>query len=292
MPLVTIAADKGSPGVTTVAMGLAMVWPRRVLLADCDPSGGDIALRMQFEDGRPLTTERGMLTLASPSRHGQGERSVLNHVQLARGGQEVLAGLDNAEQVNAVGDLWTRLAEEMSVLPEADVIADIGRVSGLSPAVPMLRAAAMAVFVTRPTVDGVAHLRERLKIFSPALRSNQPGGVPVGVVVVTGAKDSRSIKDIQQVLDRSQAAGIVLGQVAHDPKAVDQLWPGRGSAAALLAAAFAACAGRRHQWPDRDAGGGRPWLSWTRVWYAGCGRRSPTGCPSSGGPTHSAACCR
>jgi len=42
MALIAIAADKGSPGVTTTSVALAAVWPRPVLLAECDPSGGDL----------------------------------------------------------------------------------------------------------------------------------------------------------------------------------------------------------------------------------------------------------
>ncbi len=40
MALTALAADKGSPGVTTAAVALAAVWPRRVLLAEADPVGG------------------------------------------------------------------------------------------------------------------------------------------------------------------------------------------------------------------------------------------------------------
>ena len=34
MALIALAADKGSPGVTTAAVALAAVWPRRVMLAE------------------------------------------------------------------------------------------------------------------------------------------------------------------------------------------------------------------------------------------------------------------
>jgi hypothetical protein len=42
MALIALAADKGSPGVTTAAVALAAVWPRRVRLAETDPAGGDL----------------------------------------------------------------------------------------------------------------------------------------------------------------------------------------------------------------------------------------------------------
>ena len=42
MALIAIAADKGAPGVTTACLALSLVWPRPVLLAECDPAGGDV----------------------------------------------------------------------------------------------------------------------------------------------------------------------------------------------------------------------------------------------------------
>ena len=45
MALIAVAADKGAPGVTTTALALAAVWPRPVLLAECDPAGGDLVYR-------------------------------------------------------------------------------------------------------------------------------------------------------------------------------------------------------------------------------------------------------
>ena len=46
MALIAVAADKGAPGVTTTALALAAVWPRPVLLAECDPAGGDLVYRL------------------------------------------------------------------------------------------------------------------------------------------------------------------------------------------------------------------------------------------------------
>ena len=50
MSLIVIGAAKGGPGVTTAAVALAAVWPRRAIVAECDPSGGDLALRI-LRDG-------------------------------------------------------------------------------------------------------------------------------------------------------------------------------------------------------------------------------------------------
>ena len=70
MTVVALTSAKGSPGVTTTALGLATAWPsvhpnRRVLLAEVDPAGGDIAagyLRGEAQAGR------GLLALAAAAR--------------------------------------------------------------------------------------------------------------------------------------------------------------------------------------------------------------------------------
>ena len=40
MAVIALASASGSPGVTTTALGLALLWPRPVLLVEADPTGG------------------------------------------------------------------------------------------------------------------------------------------------------------------------------------------------------------------------------------------------------------
>ena len=61
MALIVLAADKGAPGVTTAAVALGAVWPRPVLLAECDQAGGDLVYRLPgegAEDGGMLNPAR------------------------------------------------------------------------------------------------------------------------------------------------------------------------------------------------------------------------------------------
>ena len=47
MPLISLVSLKGSPGVTTTALALAAAWPApRRLLAELDPAGGDLEIRL------------------------------------------------------------------------------------------------------------------------------------------------------------------------------------------------------------------------------------------------------
>ena len=44
MAIVVLGSVSGSPGVTTLAVGLALAWPRSVVLADCDPGAHQAVL--------------------------------------------------------------------------------------------------------------------------------------------------------------------------------------------------------------------------------------------------------
>ena len=81
MALIAIASDKGAPGVTTAALALAAVWPRPVLLAECDPAGGDLVYRFPAVGGGHLDPRRGVLSLAVVARRGMQPQQVWEHVQ-------------------------------------------------------------------------------------------------------------------------------------------------------------------------------------------------------------------
>src|SRR5258708_38668095 len=96
MALIAVAADKGSPGVTTSAVALAAVWPRPVLLAECDPAGGDIVYRLPGADGTRLDPRRGLLSLAVAARRGLQPSQVGGHAQKLHGGLYGVAGVTRA----------------------------------------------------------------------------------------------------------------------------------------------------------------------------------------------------
>ena len=127
MALIAVAADKGAPGVTTTATALAAVWPRPVVLAECDPAGGDIVYRLPGAHGGRLDPRRGLLSLAVAARHGLEPGQVWQHAQRLRGGLDVLAGVGNAEQGSGIEPLWGPVGDLLARLPG-------GGTAGLAPA--------------------------------------------------------------------------------------------------------------------------------------------------------------
>ncbi|HEY8482411.1 MAG TPA: hypothetical protein VIL71_21505 [Spirillospora sp.] len=259
MALIALAADKGAPGVTTAAVALGAVWPRPVLVAECDQAGGDLVYRLPAAapdagdgsgDGGMLNPSRGLLSLAATARRGLRPDQIAEHCQRLVGGLDILVGTTNAEQAQAMSWLWGPLGRAFAGLDPVDVIADCGRLGADTPLIDLLREADLVVLLTRATLEQVAHLRERVATLTAQLRD----GPPVGVLVLADPRDFRtSINEVDRILagarERARAAGAddrpgpsvtVLGGLALDPKGAELLagrWGGRLDRSLLIRSA-------------------------------------------------------
>ncbi|MFB4313411.1 hypothetical protein [Actinomadura sp. 21ATH] len=263
MALIALAADKGAPGVTTAAVALGAVWPRPVLVAECDQAGGDLVYRLPAaaagdagQDGGMLNPSRGLLSLAATARRGLRPDQIAEHCQRLVGGLDVLVGITSAEQARGMTWLWGPLGRAFAGLAPVDVLADCGRLGAGTPLYDLMREADMVVLFTRATLEQVAHLRERVAALAAELR----GGPPIGVVVLADPRDFRaSIAEVDRILAGAQhrmrapdgtvpAADpgpapppvTVLGGLALDPKGAEMLsgrWGGRLDRSLLIRSA-------------------------------------------------------
>jgi len=238
MALIAIASDKGAPGVTTAALALAAVWPRPVLLAECDPAGGDLVYRFPAAGGGYLDPRRGVLSLAVAARRGMQPQQFWEHTQKLHGGLDVLAGVTNAEQGAGLSLLWGPIGKVLASLSQADVIADCGRLGADGPLYDLLAEATTVVLVTRVHVADVIRLRDRAIAFAAAAQSRGRRGFGVGVVAVADHKKFQaSLGEVQHVLSQASAPATVLGGIAHDTKGADLLsgeWGGNLDRTALI----------------------------------------------------------
>lgn len=226
MGLVVLAADKGAPGVTTAAVALGAVWPRPVLLAECDLAGGDLVYRLPAEEGGMLNPSRGVLSLAATARRGLRAEQVWEHTQRLVGGLDLLVGLTNAEQAQGLTWLWGPLGRAFAGLPGADVLADCGRLGAGSAVTDLLREATEIVLFTRATLEHVVHLRERIGSLASELGGH--AAPPIGVVVVADPREYRTaISEVGRIISNAKLPATVLGGFALDPKGAEML-NGRG----------------------------------------------------------------
>ncbi len=211
MALVALASAKGSPGVTTAGLVLGALWPRQVLLAECDPSGSDVAIRMTAPGGAPLNSDRGLVSLAAASRKGLGDDVIHSHSQQLDGGLDVLLGVRSPEQVGGMGGLWHPLGITFNQMQQTDVLADCGRIGATSPQLPIIQSARLIVMVCSATGSSVAHLRERLAALVHHVDAQ------LGVIVVADPKRRDGVKQVWSVLDAMSVPVRHRWHLAYDP---------------------------------------------------------------------------
>jgi MinD-like ATPase involved in chromosome partitioning or flagellar assembly len=217
MSLVAVGGGKGAVGVTTTATVLAAVWPRAAILADCDPSGGDLALRLRGADGQWLARDMGVVGLAASARMETGRLNVGAQVQTALGGLPVLVGVDSPAQAARIGALWPAIGSALAGLPSTDTIADCGRLLPGLPTEHLLARADVVLLVTRATSESVAHLRHTIDY---VLDLDGSPGREIRVVVVADPDTmSRDLEQVQEALASPGQGVPVLGGLPTDSAA-------------------------------------------------------------------------
>ena len=217
MALITVMSAKGAPGATTTAMLISSLWPQPTLLVDADPNGGDVALRLGREDGRPMDRERGLLSLLPAARRGLLPSMVNDHAQTALGGQQIVAGLAGPGQSNAVTPLWPALADAFAEIPETDVVVDVGQVHERSSHLSIVERSDLMLWVFRPNPWSAIHTRRRLEGLSGFLAE---APIRVGVVAVAGHHEEDDAVSAAEAIIGDWEWVTSYGSVAWDRQAV------------------------------------------------------------------------
>ncbi len=203
MPVIAFVSGKAAPGVTTTVCALASVWPRAVLVADCDPAGGDVLagwLSPWLAEGW-LRTDVGLLSFTTSTRHaGRATRECLRpHVQHVYAAPRVwlLVGVRDGAQSSSLGEPgWARLAEALTEMSaDTDVLVDCGRIGPASPW-PVLAAAGALLVVAQPTFRGVAGARAAVRALD---RRVDPTGVGLLTCATTSA--TRTAREAARALE-------------------------------------------------------------------------------------------
>lgn len=206
MAIFAFASASGSPGVTTTAVALSLLWPRPVLLVEADPTGGSGILAGYFRGTRPY--DGGLIELAlSPLDVAE---ALPQHVRRIDGTQmSLLAGIRSHVQAGALRDLWEPLTNALAGLHEhgQDVIVDAGRLGLHSSPAPLLAAADTSLLVTRSTLPALAVARSWSEKIVQERQWLHPG------VIVVGEGDPYRGAEIVKALGMP-----VRSTLAHDPE--------------------------------------------------------------------------
>ena len=224
----------GAPGVTTAALALALTWPSRVIVAECDPAGGDILAGLL---GGQVPARQGLTEHAFEAGRGLHAAQSILASQLipldADRRRMLLPGMTDPRQAMGLGPAWSAIAATLAGQP-ADVIADCGRLdAGNGQPLPVLLAARIVAVVMRPSLRQVWAARSRIDMLARLL-----GGTERLVLLLTGP-GPHSAKEIESALGAA-----VAGRLAADSRTAAALSDGAGGRRRLEAGQLLKSAGK------------------------------------------------
>ena len=226
MAILLLASTGGAPGVTTLAVGLALTWPRPILLADCDP-GAHQAILAGYLGGRS-TGGKGLLRVAEAHRDRRPLREAVLDQTLPLSAEEesrrlLLPGFTKPASAMHFGGVWEDLAEAFDRLGEVDmdVIIDCGRIGPSGPPAAMLERSAVTAVVVTSTLRSIMSARVHLPTLRDHPRLTSADREHIGLIVV-GENQPYRRGEIARALDVP-----VITSIAYDRQSAAHLSDGR-----------------------------------------------------------------
>jgi hypothetical protein len=252
--IVAVGSDKGSPGASTLALLLGACWSSERIVVELDPHGADLAYRATAAGGEPLAASPTITTLAVDSRPGAERRPLLTYTQTAGCGVPLLVGETSAARFARIVAHLPAITGVFATAPET-VIADLGRLHPTSPVLPLARAAAVTVLVSRADTASLGHLRVRVEDLGGELGGPHRLRSPLAVAVHAERRNAHAAESrVAKLLASVGSPAVVLGVMPDDPAGVAALHTGaatrRMSRSGVLAAGREIAARLRASWPE------------------------------------------
>jgi hypothetical protein len=219
MAILVLTSTSGAPGVTSTAVGLALTWPRSVLLADCDP-GAHQAVLAGYLAGQSANG-KGLLRVAEAHRDGRPLRDVIidQTIPLTSGSGSAhsrlfLPGFAKPGSASLFGGVWLTLCEAFERLDDAgmDVIIDGGRIGAHGHPEPLTEYAALSCLVLRSNLRSVMSARVHASSFTEDGRLSSSERSSALIVVGEGQPYGR--QEIAKALGLPVAASIADDRVS------------------------------------------------------------------------------
>ena len=156
MAIIVLTSASGSPGVTTTVMGLALAWPRPVLVVEADPTGGSGILAGHFKG--QVAHAQGLIDLAMAQRQDLVAAELPHQLlDIPGSGAKLLAGSRSHAQAGSLVALWPVLLEALRDLDSTgqDVLVDAGRLGLEGSPTPLLFGADVTLLLTRSTLPAL-----------------------------------------------------------------------------------------------------------------------------------------
>jgi hypothetical protein len=209
--LIALTSVSGSPGVTTTALGLALSWPRPVVLVDADPTGGRSILAGYFRG--QVDVRNTIVDLAIAQSRGDLPRALPQSLMQVKDTQvQLLCGPIRHNQARALGPLWKPLAEAFKELENngQDVIVDAGRLGLEGMPFKLLTEADLTLVTTRTHLPGLVGVTSWGEDLRDAFV--QVGDISRLQALLVGPGMPYTPKEASKTIEMP-----VLGEIAWDP---------------------------------------------------------------------------
>lgn len=196
MALIALASANGSPGVSALALGLALNWTRPVVLVDADSAAGAAVPAGYFKGERSFSS--GVFEMAIAVRNGTLTDELPRALAPITERVAFLPGLRSPAHAGGVTHLWAPLAGELAAMDGQgrDVIVDVGRL-GPHAAIPLLMAADQALIVSRSTLPALYAAAQSSSSFAQEFVAiGRPSSLGVAVV---GAGQPYGVREVERL---------------------------------------------------------------------------------------------
>ena len=182
MSVIVLTSAGHAPGVTTTAVGLAVTWPRPVLLVDADPHPSQAVLAGYLQGEDPYG--RGLTALLSAHRERRALVPLLDEAALDLAPDDPIArrflpGFVNPGMVELFASAWPEFSVALAG-SSSDVLVDAGRLGsrGLPPA--LAEIADLVLMVTRTSLVDLVALRLHVPALADSLPADRLGLALIG----------------------------------------------------------------------------------------------------------------
>ena len=206
MAIVVLTSAGHAPGVTTTALGLALAWPRPVLLVDADRTPTQAVLAGYLRGEHPGQQGLGGLLQALRERRPfedviDSQTIDLPPILATEQPVSFLPGFPHPGVVGLFAAAWPDLMAALAAR-DGDVLIDVGRLGAEGLPLPVLQAADLVLVVTRTSLVSLAGLR----LYLPAL--GEAAGPDRTAMVLVGGSMPYGRAEIQQQFGTTIAAEI------------------------------------------------------------------------------------
>lgn len=217
--LIAVVSGKGSPGTSTTALALTLAWPSAVLLADCDPRGGDLLWGYGQGKHNPGT---GLASVQLNTRRAASSAEALWPATVSLGENRwALPGVDESLHAQSVD--WMGLAKMLRTVPAGvDVIVDCGVVPAHAAPQAVWSAADLVILVTRSSLKSTRAALNAGALVRKDLMSAGLGADRLMSVIV-GPGKPYSLAEVTAAL--AEVAPVV-GELPWEPRAAATLSDG------------------------------------------------------------------